>query len=69
MLPENTPEYNQETRVVTLPVVKGIQWKVNDTPVSPGRLNTIPEGEIFVVEAEINERVRISGDSKWTFGV
>ncbi len=70
MLPENTPQYDEKTRVVAIPQVSGIRWKANNELVNSGQLAAIPKGKTLEIEAEIvnKDRVRIDGDSKWKFG-
>jgi hypothetical protein len=68
MLAENTPKFDAESRIVTLPSVEGIQWLCNGEKVNPGRLGPLQEGQTVKVEAEVVGRVRISGDKEWTFG-
>ncbi len=70
MRPENTPVYDEKTRVVAIPQVQGIQWKANNELVNPGQLAAIPKGKTLEIVAEVvdKDRVRIDGDSKWKFG-
>jgi hypothetical protein len=67
MLPDNTPKYDPETHLVTLPSVKGIQWVANGANVPSGTLGPLQEDTSIKIQAVAVERVRISGESEWTF--
>ena len=65
--PANQPTYVAGTHVVTLPVVAGIQWKINGVNKAAGAQPALGVGETANVTATALPGYQIDGDDDWTF--
>lgn len=63
----NAPTYNGTTRVVTIPAVTGVQWKVNGVNKTAGAQPAMTVGQTSVVTAVPLTGYTITGDDDWTF--
>lgn len=63
----NQPTYNSTSKVVTLPSVTGVQWKVNGVNKTPGAQPALTTGQTAVVTAHATTGYRLVGDDDWTF--
>jgi hypothetical protein len=67
-LPANQPTYVGGTHVVTLPVVTGVQWKINGVNKSTGAQPALTVGEVAEVTAHASSTAYVlTGDTDWTF--
>lgn len=66
-LAANAPTFVNGTGVITLPVVAGIQWKVNGVNKVAGAQPAIGVGDEADVEATPLAGYTIDGDNTWTF--
>jgi len=69
MLPENTPEFDEEAGVVTLPSVDGVTWLVDGKEHRAGKLAALKPGKSVHVQAKPDRGFRVRGDREWTFSV
>lgn len=68
MLPENTPKFNEKTRVITLPEVSGVQWRVSGKNVEPGKQPALEPGSTVTVRAVLERGMWAHGrETEWQF--
>jgi len=66
--PANQPTYVAGTHVVTLPVVVGVQWKVNGVNKATGAQPALTTGQVAQVTAHpTTDSYVLVGDTDWTF--
>ena len=66
--PANQPTYVAATHIVTLPVVTGVQWKINGVNKSTGAQPALTTGQVAEVTAHpTTASYVLSGNSNWTF--
>jgi hypothetical protein len=63
----NQPTFVEGTGVITLPVVAGVQWKVNGANRAAGAQPAIAAGATAEVEAVAQDGFNLVGDDTWTF--
>lgn len=63
----NAPTYDGTTKVVTIPTVAGVDWKINGVEATPGAQPALTIGESSNVTAHAQSGYRITGDDDWTF--
>lgn len=63
----NQPTYNSSTRVITLPAVTGVQWKINGVNKAAGAQPALTVGQIAEVTAHAQSGYTLSGDDDWTY--
>lgn len=63
----NQPTYNAGTHVVTLPVVTGVQWKINGVNKATGAQPALTVGQTAEVEAVAQAGYNLQGADDWTF--
>lgn len=63
----NAPTYDGITKVVTIPAVAGVDWKVDGVEATPGAQPALTAGESSDVTAHAQSGYRITGDDDWTF--
>ncbi len=63
----NQPSYNGATKVVTLPAVTGVQWKVNGVNKAAGAQPALAVGQTSEVTAHATAGYNLQGDDDWTF--
>ena len=63
----NAPTYDGTTKVVTIPTVAGVDWKINGVEATPGAQPAMTIGESSNVTAHAQSGYRITGDDDWTF--
>jgi hypothetical protein len=67
MLPENTPDFDKETGVVTLPAVEGVTWIVDGKQHRAGKVAAVKPGKSVHVTVKTERGFRVRGDREWTF--
>lgn len=65
----NAPSYNTTTKVVTLPTVAGVTWRINGTVRTPGAQPALTTGQTSVVTAHLAAGYAFhpNSDDDWTF--
>jgi len=63
----NAPTYSTASKVVTLPEVTGIQWRINGVNKNAGAQPALVAGETSVVTAVANPGYMINGEDTWVF--
>lgn len=66
-LAANQPTYNTTTKVVTLPTVTGVDWKINGVDATPGAQPAMVAGETSDVRAIAEVGFNLQGADHWTF--
>jgi len=66
-VPANQPTFVAATGVLTLPVVSGVQWKVNGANRAPGAQAAIAAGAQIEVTAVATADHNLQGDDEWTY--
>lgn len=66
--PANQPTYVAGTHIITLPVVVGVQWKINDVNKSTGAQPALTTGQVAEVTAHPTTAAYVLiGDATWVF--
>jgi hypothetical protein len=68
VLPKNSPKFDKKTRVITLPEVEGVQWRVSGKNVEPGKQPALEPGSTVTVRAVLERGKWAHGDTEWQFG-
>lgn len=63
----NQPSYNATTKVITLPAVTGVQWKINGVNKAPGAQPALTTGQVAQVTATPLSGYSLKGDTDWTY--
>lgn len=63
----NQPSYSDSTKVVTLPAVTGVQWKVNGVNKAAGAQPALTVGQTAEVTAHAQDGYNLQGDDRWTY--
>ena len=63
----NQPSFNAGTRVITIPTVTGVQFKIDGEDVSPGAQPALAIGESAEVTAHPLPTYQLDGDTDWTY--
>lgn len=66
-LTANQPTYNDTTKVVTLPAVTGVQWKVNGVNKAAGAQPALAPGATAEVTAHALAGYNLQGDDRWVY--
>jgi len=63
----NQPKFDNTTKVVTLPNVTGVQWKINGVNKASGAQPALTAGQTSKVTAHAQAGYNLQGEDDWTF--